>query len=373
MGRLLLLTLVLIAYGSLYPWHFRSAPPGLGPFDVLAQSWPRHLDAAAVRDIAANVLLYLPVGLFAVLAFRGSWGAVLALLLGCSLSSVFEFTQVFVVGRSSSLMDITSDTIGTALGASAGLLWRKTLHAPVQRPDSFLLVCCWILAQGFPFLPHVTHFGSVGRGQLTDAFLSLAGAAGLVCIIDSFEFSPRSRTTIIAALLALVPLKFLIFTRNVSLLDIAAVALVFAASCMMRFGPAPAAIMLALAIAVRGVAPFHFVSPPQPFSWLPFQASLQLEWAPALTILLGKVFVYGALVWSLREAGMRLAIAVVATAVLLALIEAIQVYLPRHSAEITDPVLAMLLGWVFWSLPPVKMAPLRDQNGAFHSTRIVGS
>ncbi len=352
LGRLLLLTLVLIAYGSLYPWHFRSVPPGVSPFWILAHSWPHHLDGPTVRDIAANVLLYLPVGLFGFLTFTNRWAFASTMLLGLTLSTIMEFSQVFVVGRDASLMDITSDTIGTAIGAAAGLLWRReTLHATVKRPDSILLLICWIFAQCFPFLPRL---GTLQRGRPADALLSIAAAAALVPVIDSLDIPRKRRIILLGALLLLFPLKLVIFTRSASILEIAGAAAVFLAGCMMRFRPAPVAVFLAIAITIRGLAPFDFLSMPQHFSWLPFQASLLLEWEPALTILLGKVFVYGALIWLIRESGMRLAFAVATTAILLASIEAIQLYTPVHSAEITDPIIAVLIGWVFWSLRSVR-------------------
>ena len=347
LGRLLLLTLVLIAYGSLYPWHFRSAPPGVSPFWIIEHSWPRHFDGPTVRDIAANVLLYLPVGLFAFLTFANRWAILPTLLLGFTFSTVMEFSQVFVVGRDASLMDITSDTIGTAIGAAAGLLWRGTLRKTVVRPDSILLLVCWIFAQCFPFLPRL---GIIVRGRPVDALLSTAAAAALAAVIDSLGVSQRRRIALLSVMLLLVPLRVLIFTRSVSLIEIAGATAVFAAACIVRFRPAPTALLAAIAIMIHGLAPFEFSSTPQRFSWLPFQASLLLEWEPALTILLGKVFVYGVLVWLIRESGAQLAFAVGTTAVLLASIEAIQRYIPAHSAEITDPVVAVLIGWVFWSL-----------------------
>jgi VanZ family protein len=347
LGRLLLLTLVLIAYGSLYPWHFRSAPIGVSPFGIIEHSWPRHFDGPTVRDIAANVLLYLPVGLFGLLTFANRWAIVPTMLLGFTLSTVMEFSQVFVVGRDASLMDITSDTIGTAIGAAAGVFWRGTLRKTVVRPDAILLLVCWIFAQCFPFLPRL---GTIVRGHPADALPTTAAAAALVAVVDSLGISRRRRITLVGAMLLLVPLRVLIFTRGVSLLEIAGAAAVFVAACVVRFRPTPTALFVALAIVIRGLAPFEFSNTPQRFSWLPFQASLLLEWEPALTILLGKVFLYGVLVWLIREAGARLALAVGTTAVLLALIEAIQRYIPAHSAEITDPVIAVLIGWVFWSL-----------------------
>jgi|SRR5207302_2750231 len=59
-----------------------------------------------------------------------------------------------------------------------------------------------------------------------------------------------------------------------------------------------------------------------------------------------KCFWYGSALWLLRAAGWlgcRLARAAIAVAVLLGAIEMIQIHLPRRVAEITDPVLALLL------------------------------
>ena len=48
--------------------------------------------------------------------------------------------------------------------------------------------------------------------------------------------------------------------------------------------------------------------------------------------------------WLLRVVGWRLARATVAVALLLGAIEAIQIHLPGRVAEITDPLLALILG-----------------------------
>jgi membrane associated rhomboid family serine protease len=103
---------------------------------------------------------------------------------------------------------------------------------------------------------------------------------------------------------------------------------------------------------VLGLAPFAFQDRAQPFSWLPFQAAFTSEWVTALVVLLGKLFLYGSLLWLIRESGVPLAIATAATAAVLAAIEVTQMYLPGRSPEITDPVIALILAWVFWSLAP---------------------
>ena len=52
---------------------------------------------------------------------------------------------------------------------------------------------------------------------------------------------------------------------------------------------------------------------------------------------------YGSTIWLLRTLGWRLTTAAVAVALLLAAIEVVQIHLPGRVAEITDPVLALIL------------------------------
>ena len=58
---------------------------------------------------------------------------------------------------------------------------------------------------------------------------------------------------------------------------------------------------------------------------------------------LRKCFWYGSAIWLLRAAGWRLVRAAVAVALLLGAIEVIQIHLPGRVAEITDPLLALIL------------------------------
>jgi len=94
---------------------------------------------------------------------------------------------------------------------------------------------------------------------------------------------------------------------------------------------------------VRGLVPYHWSRIANPFSWVPFGGFLRAEWDFGLLTLLQKCFWYGSAVWLLRAAGWRLIHAAVAVAVLLGAIEVIQIHLPGRVAEITDPLLALIL------------------------------
>ena len=78
-----------------------------------------------------------------------------------------------------------------------------------------------------------------------------------------------------------------------------------------------------------------------------FGGLLTMDWQVGIRILLQKLFWYGSAIWLLQTAGMRLVSATLVTMVSLGLIEVAQMRLPGHTSEITDPLLALLIGCSF--------------------------
>lgn len=109
-----------------------------------------------------------------------------------------------------------------------------------------------------------------------------------------------------------------------------------------------ALVLIGLATVIRGLAPFHLTSEPLAFSWVPFESVLQGQWQYAASVLVEKVFFYGALIWCLQWNGRALLRSTLITAVLLAVIETVQIYLPGRTPEITDPVLAIFIGYIMY-------------------------
>jgi len=105
----------------------------------------------------------------------------------------------------------------------------------------------------------------------------------------------------------------------------------------------PAWAFLALLV-IRGLAPFHFTAASQPFGWIPFGALLETEWQYGIRILLEKLFYYGTAIWLLRRAEVRWTFVIAMVCMVLGAIEAIQTHIPGRTAEITDPVLALMAG-----------------------------
>jgi VanZ family protein len=104
------------------------------------------------------------------------------------------------------------------------------------------------------------------------------------------------------------------------------------------------AVLLAATIVMQGLEPFQLLPQAREFSWVPFKNSLSDSLEVNYSVLLEKCFWYFSLVWLLARRGWGIPGAALATAGLLGAIEVAQLWLPGRSAEITDPLLALIAG-----------------------------
>lgn len=172
MLRLTLLFIILIVYGSLYPfdqWTRTHAPL----FDFMLH-WPSKITGA---DLVQNVLAYAPLGLFLTLhRLRLGTPSRLYVLAGVSaaglaLSVLMESLQQFTPSRTASTADIAMNLLGTAAGALLALgfartphvtpravrwlhRWRDRRFAAGTLPNIGLAaIALWLLSQTSPLVP----------------------------------------------------------------------------------------------------------------------------------------------------------------------------------------------------------------------------
>jgi len=165
-----------ILYGSLFPFHFHESPH---PFRTLLESGQERVTRI---DIVTNVLLYIPLGLFAAQCIRRPspvLRAGLITLFGAMLSCGIELAQSYDAGRVTNLSDVYSNTAGTLLGALLGMQFPKLLDVPFlgrieRRPFVILLLVSWLGYWLFPYVPKLgrTDYLDVLRPILLTARLS---------------------------------------------------------------------------------------------------------------------------------------------------------------------------------------------------------
>jgi VanZ family protein len=367
--RLLLLVIALIVYGSLYPWHFDFDRSGANPLWVLLHAWPEHFNRFVLRDIPINLLLYFPLGMAAFLAAVRRHGRLLAfdaaLLIALGLSASMEMLQIYDPGRTCSLLDVLCNVAGAAAGAAMALAFHPELESLARRtpgrhgPAALLLAACWASYQLYPFYPLLSRTKLRASLELlagTASFSAVevwASAAEWLAVALAMEaFLGRMRPGWLLAAMACLPLRLLIAERSVTIGEMlgAALALLLWSLLPERKRLAAGVLLLAAAIVLRELSPFRLAETPHPFSWIPFAATFESERQSATVILLRKAFEYGALVWLFRTQGISYARAAVAVAGSLAILEAIQRYLPGRTPEITDSVVALLMALALWRL-----------------------
>jgi VanZ family protein len=355
----------LIVYGSLYPFSF-AAVDGAGPLELLKQlSFAR----TTRSDIAANVLLYLPFGacLTWLLTARlgGLAAAVMATLAAAALSFMVEFAQLYETRRVASLADFTYNTIGAFAGAWIALAIAAThrrlnasaLTGLLRHPVATALLLSWIGYRLAPFAPVLDPAKwAAAFAPLADFALLTPAAflpqlvAWLVLVPVSERLAPGRPLRLVASAMAVVLAGRILFAGLA--LDPAEIAGMLGALALAhplrKLAPDRAASVLAAAlivlIAIQGLAPFDFQLAQDRFALVPFGESLTQYRAGNLTDTFLRCFTSGALVWLLVRSGLSVLAGTAIGAGLVFSIELLQTWLPGHTAEITDPLLAFAAG-----------------------------
>lgn len=372
---LLIAVVALIVYGSLYPFRFKPDAIEGGLLEALRQlSWAR----AGRGDRISNVLLYLPLGFCLFLWLNSRLNrrsaAGVALLLGTLLSLVIEVAQVYVSVRVPSFTDLTLNALGTLMGAAAGFSWRVLsglMHLP-RRPErrepdpgAALLVGLWLAWRWAPFTPQLdlVKLKSALRPLFDPQFEALAVFVYLTYWLLLSEavsaLAGRQRSLEMLLLLIAGVLLGRLVVANQAFVPSELLALVLLVPMVVltdRMTPAPRRWLLlaavAIAVGVHRLAPFDFSATPARFDLWPFlgwfdagvlEAIRAIDWVE----LFGQLFVFGALLWMIKQCGASATAAVAIVAVAALAFEILQLWLPGRHPSITEPVLAWGLGMTF--------------------------
>jgi VanZ family protein len=375
---LLLVVLALIVYGSLYPFNFKPDAIHGGVLEALRQlSWAR----AGRGDRISNVLLYLPLGFCLFLWLELRWpratSMIAATVLGTLLSLSIEVAQVYISARVPSFTDVALNALGTLLGVTAGLAWgglTRLMHLPgrterpLRDPGAVLLLALWLTWRFAPFVPQfdLVKLKAALRPLFSPQFDPVIVFSFLTfwLVVNQAVAAVVSRPRRLEALLLVIATVLVgrLLVANQTFLPGELLALLLLLPMLLvmhRLRPRPRRTVLVLAVIVvlliDGLAPFDFAPPMGRFDLWPFlgwfelglPATIQLiDW----TELFGKVFLYGALLWVIKEWGATIGVAVIALTGTVLGIEVLQAWLPEQSASITDPLLALAVGLGFRSL-----------------------
>lgn len=363
---LLLGVLALIAYGSLYPFNFKPDAIDGTVLDALKRlSWAR----AGRGDRIANVLLYLPAGfclaLWLNIYCRRRIAVPIATVLGTLLSLCIEVAQVYVSARVPSLTDLVLNSLGTLLGATAGITWRAMggwMHLPLRPekpprdPGAALLICLWLAWRFAPFVPHfdlgrlkaaltplfhpqisisvtwlyLTYWLVISQacGALVSSSRTLETLLSVIAVVLVGRLVVANQTFIPSELLALVMLlPILVFT--------------------MRLQARPKRMLLLVLISAtffaERLAPLDLTLPAS------FGFTFSMGWDTSLTLagLLNRIFLCGAVLWVIWHGGLSINLSGAIMLAMMILTEIVRACLPGPGGTITEPILALVTALAF--------------------------
>jgi VanZ family protein len=356
----------IILYGSLYPFHFRIPADGIGPMATLLGSWAQ---LSSRGDILSNILLYMPLGFFAVLAGRagrpGGTRLLRALLLGTVLCIAIELIQYYDQGRETSASDVYSNVLGTALGGIGGLVIGGDVRWPLLRecsaaPVPTLLLAGYLGYRLFPYVPTIDlhkYWDALKPIVLTpslapyDLWRHTVTWLVVATLVEAIARERRSRFLFPVLVGLILFAKILTLGQLLSVAETLGGAVAFLLwlvllQCNARLRSGMMALLLAALIVAQRLEPFAFTETMRPFGWIPFRSLMQGSMEVNVLSFLEKFFRYGALVWLLGELGVRIAPAAFIGAMLLLLTSLAEMFLPGRSAEITDAVMVLVIAAV---------------------------
>ena len=366
---LLLLVFLGILYGSLFPFEFRARSYAGGALLYLIGTW-REWDHRG--DLLANILLYLPFGFLAASALprrlSGATRFVTALLAGVALSAGIEIVQFHDVGRVTSMGDVYANGIGAASGAALAVLLGATSRLPfvselAANPGEALLLAMFFAYRLYPYVPVIDlhKYWHAVRPMLTapslppGEFLRYLVTWLFIAAVVHVLYGSR-RFTLVFLLLCSVEFfgKVIVLDNALKLNDLvsaAAAGLLWAA--LLRRLPgrfAILALLFAVMIAIERLEPFQFGPYPRAFGWIPFASFLHGSIGIDIQAFCQKAYEYGGLVWLLNCAGLRLLPSTLWAAAFLFATSFAECWLPGRSAELTDGIMALMLGGILFVL-----------------------
>ena len=370
MPWLILGVITVIAFGSLYPFSLNGQHPGL--IEALHHL---HWAHAGRDDQVRNVLMYVPLGFCLLLWLKRwlstSWSLLLACCIGATLSLSIEVTQVYFT-RVPSYMDISLNTLGTLLGAIAGLSW-ASMSQWIVIPDNarsqsrdrnaLLLVVLWIIWRLVDISLHI----SLTRLKMAINPLMHIEASWLLILrylllwltvslaVLAYTSRQRGNEALLGVIAVVIIARILFVSPAFDSSELLALVLLLPALVLIHAVhriPAAAIVLLATVLLYvydhvlpLSLGAFHFN-----FDLIPFVGWIRNGTPLDLNVLLHMLFTFAAMIWLLKTTALSLRSAVIVVVIALFGIEMLHLWQASRTGSITRPALALCMGLIILAI-----------------------
>ena len=375
------LILVLIVYGSLYPFRWNFAAPH-------AFVWR---GPVGLTDLVENIFLFLPLGFLLGWDWQqhahrrahfAGW-----LLLSLAVAGGLQWLQIYLP-RTPAFSDVVFNLLGYAMGWGVGALahWRTghvlNRHRHWAQADRFTLVllALWLVAELYPLIPTLSlsevwhNLKSLWqtdpwqpRRMLLHVGMAVMGLAAVAQLMRSVQLAQHARRVAGLAAVAVLLGKFGVMGQKPGMAVVAGIAGGWLLWRLLDSLPerrrwAATAWVAVLTYVLDAVWPWQWQAVPDPMGWVPFSASLATMLQSAIAARALECLCFGALIWSTVRNGALLVGLTLCTALLALAGEWTQRYLPTRTPEITAVVLALAMGWLVHVCTAAR--PARKAAGA---------
>lgn len=368
-----------IFYGSLYPFNFTAAHHN-ALYQLVADG---HLISSR-GDILGNIGLFVPWGAVCLVtlapAYRTRTAVMVTMGLGLLVALLAQVGQIWVPSRDPSVGDIVWNMLGGTLGIFLGKYYlsrhaSSAKHQGQPLPANALLLG-WLLIELLPLVPSLDvqlikeHAKDIlAKPELRIGTMAPKAAMTLLAgHLLSLSLSYSRQIFVLIAIIALLILgKFLIIgaVLNFSIvlgyiLGIAAW-IIIARTNQNRRNEIIVFCLFA-AYTISALSPFSLRDTPSSVVWLPFAAMLKGSMLTNSQALLDDMVLFAGVLYLTRLAGTRpMAISIVLATWALGM-ELFQVFIETRTADITEPLLILLLGRVLSTMP----SEIRDVHDEIH-------
>lgn len=360
MFKLLILVSLLIIYGSFYPFNFMLLNDTNTALNKVLNFEFYH---SGKSDIAANILLFIPFG---ILVFKclGEYKTILIrLLLSGVIAFVFAYfiqiLQLWTPSRVPSGSDAIWNLLGCIIGCFISIKFFPSVLALNKDTRDYiylLLGLSIIFSHLTPFAPSFD-LDSIQKNIklfIYKPFSLFTILEHFILWLVSFFFINQSHLKFKTLQLCLIVLavfmgKFFIINNDTSLQQCfsALLAITFWRYFANDITPKFVLSLLIINLFIYDFYPFEFKNEVGNFHWLPFIGSLGGNIATNITAFIYKSVLYSSLLWVMVECHFKIKKATLILAAFIFLIEVLQIYFIDATAEITDAILVMIIGYAF--------------------------
>lgn len=361
-----LVVTVVIVYNMLYPFQWYDRPgDAVGPVAFLLSTIG---DVNKAGNLPA-ILMFVPFGFLAIFAMplglSGQTRVAAALGAAGLLNVWIELARYQDTGHTTTMGHVYASVIGAGIGAAMALLaqhrrWSLMRSLGVERVELILLIM-WAGDRLYPYVPVANPHSAqeivapllvpvlsnpLGTAQAALRWLMVAYLAET---LGGWRWAQLFGLFVLGEFAG----RVLIAGRELSQPDMLGAAVAFAVWLVLRhvaFGRLLLVAAFTALVVVARLAPFDFVGLPHGFGWLPFQSMINGSTAQWVRGIFSDAFLYGGLIWLLTRLRLTFAAATALTALLVLLIAAAQCWTSGPPGEITDAVIAALIGSLLYLL-----------------------